>query len=233
MTRMLGQPERHDMTTEVRKGQAPGTPRAATNSASAFASSLRRPGVRGRGAGRSPASRRSPGTATPRAARRRSRARPARATPTPTTTCRSTGSRRRSAIDRGAGRAGPIRRRTTRALVICGSPRNDGTCPGEISKTLPPRRPGRARTLARRRDRGRLPRPQPAHLRVRPQDPSVQGLRLDRDAALPLAVQLLPEPLAGPDQRLDERDLRALGRRARDRHRHAGALVPARRARSS
>ena len=29
-----------------------------------------------------------------------------------------------------------------------------------------------------------------------PQDPSVQELRLDRDAALPLAVQLLPEPLA-------------------------------------
>ena len=25
---------------------------------------------------------------------------------------------------------------TTRALVICGSPRNDGTCPGEISKTF-------------------------------------------------------------------------------------------------
>jgi len=24
----------------------------------------------------------------------------------------------------------------TRALVICGSPRNDGTCPGEISKTF-------------------------------------------------------------------------------------------------
>ena len=59
----------------------------------------------------------------------------------------------------------------------------------------------------------------------------VQGLRLDGDAALPLAVQLLPEPRARPDQRLDERDLRALGRGARDRHRHADALVPARRAR--
>src|SRR5207342_1181296 len=27
-------------------------------------------------------------------------------------------------------------RTKTRALVICGSPRNDGTCPGEISKTF-------------------------------------------------------------------------------------------------
>ena len=112
----------------------------------------------------------------------------------------------------------------TRALVICGSPRNDGTCPGEISKTF------RLAGLVERgaeagRGRGRLPRSQPAHLRIRPQDPSVQGLRVDGDAALSLAVQLLPESFAGPDQRLDERDLRALGGGARDRHRHADALV--------
>ena len=55
----------------------------------------------------------------------------------------------------------------TRALVICGSPRNDGTCPGEISKTF--RLAGlRERGAGRGEDRGRFPRPQPARLRLRP-----------------------------------------------------------------
>ena len=118
----------------------------------------------------------------------------------------------------------------TRALVICGSPRNDGTCPGEISKTFRLAAPGAGRPR-RRADRGRLPRPEPAHLRVRPQDPPVQGLRVDGDAALPLAVQLLPEPLARPDPRLDERDLRALGgarTRSSSSRRRTGTTRPAR-----
>src|SRR5678816_3740956 len=44
-------------------------------------------------------------------------------------------------------------------------------------------------------------------------------------AALSLAVLVLPEPCAGTDARLDERDLSALGCRARRRDRHAGLLV--------
>ena len=39
---------------------------------------------------------------------------------------------------------------TTRALVVCGSPRNDGTCPGEISKTF--RLAGLVERGARRRE---------------------------------------------------------------------------------
>ena len=62
--------------------------------------------------------------------------------------------------------------------------------------------------------------------RVRPRDLPVQGVRVDGDAALPLAVLVLPEPRARPDARLDERDLSALGRRARRADRDAGALVP-------
>ena len=46
--------------------------------------------------------------------------------------------------------------------------------------------------------RSRAARPQPAGVGVRPHHLSVQGLRLDRDAALPLAVLLLPQPCDGP-----------------------------------
>ena len=70
-------------------------------------------------------------------------------------------------------------------------------------------------------------------VRVRPPDLPVQGLRVDGDAAVPLAVQLLSQPRARADRRLDERDLRALDRRARRDDRHAGVLVPGDRARSS
>lgn len=52
----------------------------------------------------------------------------------------------------------------------------------------------------------------PHELRIRSPDPSLQGLRLDRDAVVPLALQLLPQPLAAANRRLDERDLRTLGR---------------------
>ncbi len=61
---------------------------------------------------------------------------------------------------------------------------------------------------------------------VRPQYLSVQGVRLDRDAAVPLAVLVLPESRARPGAGLDGRDLPALGRRARRHDRHAGLLVP-------
>ena len=59
----------------------------------------------------------------------------------------------------------------------------------------------RARTQAvgaRQAIRGRSPRSQPPHRGVRPPDPPVQGLRLNRDAAVPLAVLLLSQPRARP-----------------------------------
>ena len=114
----------------------------------------------------------------------------------------------------------------SRVLLINGSARSDQTCPGEMSKTY------RLAKLAQRaiaraaRLRGRLPRPLAADVRVRPRHLSVQGVRVDRAAALPLAVLVLPEPRARPDAGLDERDLSALGRGARRDDRYAGQLVP-------
>ena len=72
----------------------------------------------------------------------------------------------------------------------------------------------------------RSARSQPAHGAVRTSDPPLQGLRVDRDAALSLAVFVLSESRDGPGQRLDERDLSALGRGARRDDRDAGLLVP-------
>ena len=109
-----------------------------------------------------------------------------------------------------------------RILVICGSPRSDQTCPGEMSKTF--RLIQLAREIVRgSRLRGRPARPQPPHLGVRTRHLSLQGLRLDRHAAVPLALLLLSEPRHRPGQRLDERDLSALGRGARrhDRRRRS------------
>ena len=64
-----------------------------------------------------------------------------------------------------------------------------------------------------------------AGVRVRAEHPPVQGLLLDRGGALPLAVQLLPQLLARPDAGLDERDLSALGARARHHADQPGQLV--------
>ena len=87
----------------------------------------------------------------------------------------------------------------SRVLLICGSSRNDGTCPGEISKTF------RLMQIARATIAG-------ADINTDVLDLSlvtseygrnihpVQGLRFDRDAVVPLAVQLLPQPRAQPDQ---------------------------------
>ena len=131
---MLGDAERpHDHQDS--QGPGAGAARARANSASASASrsSIRRFAPRTR---RSAASRRSPGTRTATAARRRSRGRPAAATPIPdydlsVEWIETTAAPRARRRQRWADPATP-----TRALVICGSPRNDGTCPGEISKTF-------------------------------------------------------------------------------------------------
>ena len=213
------------MTTKIRKGQAPAPARArrVRRALPRSRSSTRRFAPRTR---RSAASRRSPGTPTATAARRRSRARPAPATPIPDYDLSVDWLETRDAPRARAGDAGPIRRRRSRVLRRSAA-RRATTAPARARSRRPSASPSWSREVARQaQDRGRLPRPEPAHLRVRPQDPSVQGLRVDGDAAVPLAVQLLPEPLARPGRRLDERDLRALGRGARRRHRHADALVP-------
>ena len=64
-----------------------------------------------------------------------------------------------------------------------------------------------------------------ADIGVRQANPSLQVVRVDLDGAVSLAMQLLPELFAGPDRRLDERDLSALGGGARHHDRHAGELV--------
>ncbi len=109
------------------------------------------------------------------------------ASPTRTSSCRSSGSRRAHAIH-DAERRQKSRTRPSRILIINGSARSDQTCPGEMSKTYRLAKIARERSRSGARLRGRLPRSVPAHLRVRPRDLSVQGVRLDRDAALPLAV---------------------------------------------
>jgi hypothetical protein len=70
----------------------------------------------------------------------------------------------------------------SRVLLVNGSPRNDGTCPGENSKThrMVELAPGRARATAHRSRRAR---PQPAHIRIRTPDPSLQGLCVERHQA--------------------------------------------------
>ena len=92
----------------------------------------------------------------------------------------------------------------SRILIVSGATRSEHTCPGEVSKTLAPRRP-RAQTIEAQAgfEVDLLEMSQPRRRAVEG-DPPVQGLRLDLDGAVPLAVQLLPEPRHGPDQRLDE-----------------------------
>ena len=186
---------RSSMAIQVRKGQGD-----VKLTREEFERRLRQrfydPRVRRTSSARSPRSSTSPGRRTTSTTRARARGRPAPASPIPSSSCRSNGSRRASGFSRpSASRRTPTR--PGRVLLVCGAARHDQTCPGEMSKTF------RLASLAReeveqRRPRVRLPRPQPAHRRVRPPDSSLQGLRLDRDAALPLAVLLLPEPRAGP-----------------------------------
>jgi len=71
----------------------------------------------------------------------------------------------------------------SRILVVNASSRSEHTCPGEMSKTF--RLASIAERIVRRAGvRGRPARPEPAHLRVRAGDLSLQGLRLHGDAAL-------------------------------------------------
>ena len=167
---------------------------------------------------------RPPGTATTTAASRRAPSRPARATPIRATSSRSTG-RSEPRPSSSAERRQKSKSAKSRILLINGSARSDQTCPGEMSKSFRLVKIAEQVFAARARFRGRAARPQPSHLGVRPQHPSLQGLRIDGHAALPLAVLLLSQPFAGPAQRLDERDLSHVGRRPRRHDRDTGQLV--------
>lgn len=91
----------------------------------------------------------------------------------------------------------------SRILVINGSTRSEHTCPGEISKTLRLTHEGRGGgPLSGLRRRS--PRSVGTRLRAVEGDSSVQGVRLDVDASLPLAVFVLSESCTRADQRLDE-----------------------------
>src|SRR5712691_10706662 len=103
------------------------------------------------------------------------------------------------------------------------APRSD--VPGRDVEDVPPR-PDGARGDGARAGHVRPPRPEPPDRGVRPSDPALQGVRLDGDAALSLAVLVLCQSRDGPGPRLDERDLPTMGRGARYHDRHAGLLVP-------
>ena len=97
--------------------------------------------------------------------------------------------------------------------------------PERNGEDLSPRhhRPGTHGKRARLHDR--LPRLKQPDLGIRPRDLSVQSLRLHRDAALSLALFLLPESLPRADPRLDERPLSPLGRGPWGHDRHTRPLV--------
>ena len=102
---------------------------------------------------------------------------------------------------RRASSASDDPRRRARILLVCGARAQRPDLPGRDVEDVSPGAAGAQEVDRReRRLRGRLPRSQPAHRGVRPRDLSVQGLRLDGDAALPLAVLVLPEPRDGPDR---------------------------------
>ena len=201
------------MTTRSAKGQAPGQSRA-RGVQPALPQRLRRPGVPRRGRrdrpargdrlGRLPRRPQGAAHAQGRPRLRRSRLRPLGRV---ARDARAPRRRRRS--------AGPTRRRRSRVLVICGSPRNDGTCPGEISKTF---------RLAGMVARGAC---RASGIEVDFLDLSLLTSEYGRhihpckgcvSTAMPLChwpCSCYPNHSLRPDQRLDERDLRALGRGAR------------------
>ena len=81
----------------------------------------------------------------------------------------------------------------SRILIVNGSSRTEHTCPGEMSKSLAPGRDRARNHQGALRIRSRRSRPEPHDVGVRQDHSSLQVLRVDGDAAVSLALQLLPE----------------------------------------
>ena len=114
----------------------------------------------------------------------------------------------------------------SRILLINGSTRSNQTCPGEMSKTFRLAKIAEKVHLREQRFRSGLSGSQPARVGVWPDHLSVQGLRLDSDAIVQLALLLLSEPCHGTGQRLDGGNLPALGCGAWSDDPMPGPLVP-------
>ena len=129
---------------------------------------------------------------------------------------------------RGPGRGRPARGSAvpSRILLINGSPRSEHTCPGEMSKTYRLLESAREVIAAEAWHGMRGARSEPSCLRVRQANPSLQGVLLDGAGTLSLALLLLPQSCHGAGQRLDERHLSDVGRRAWHHDHLPGALVP-------
>ena len=118
---------------DVRKGQAPRCSSGTSSSVASGSGSLRRHSRRPSRRWRSSSG--SPGRSIETATRRRARGVPALASTIPTTSCRSSWLEARERILRAAERHARSRRGFA-LLLVCGAARNDGTCPGEISKSF-------------------------------------------------------------------------------------------------
>ena len=113
----------------------------------------------------------------------------------------------------------------SRVLIVAGAARNDGTCPGEISKTIRLARMMREEIAAASMEADLL------DLSLLTSEPALRIFPCKGcvSTAMPLChwpCSCYPNHALRPDQRLDGRDLRALGRRARRHRRDAGLLVP-------
>ena len=116
-----------------------------------------------------------------------------------------------------AAQAASGRNRDTpsRVLLVCGSARNDGTCPGEMSKTF--RLVQLAQRRAARREGIKLDLLDLSRL-TSEYDRHIHPCKGCVSTAMPLChwpCSCYPNHALAPDRRLDERDLRAVGARAR------------------
>ena len=139
---------------------------------------------------------------------------------------RSSGSRRAPRSARPSGGRSDSRVAGAVLLVINGSARSDQTCPGEMSKTYRLAKRAQAAIESQRGfevDLLDLSRLTSEYGRV------IYPCKACVSTAMPLChwpCSCYPEPRARPDAGLDERDLPALGRRARRDDRDARQLVP-------
>ncbi len=100
-----------------------------------------------------------------------------------------------------------------RILLISGAARHEQTCPGEVSKSYRLCQEAE-QTLVAERAIVDLLDLSSSDGGVRSRHLPVQGLCVDGDAAVSLALLVLSQPFARPGERLDGRNLSALGRGA-------------------